>query len=204
MRSKRFRKFESLTESQPRPFRIIDVGGTISFWENRGWADREDVYITLVNLDKSDSPYGNIDSRIGDATNLEEFENGSFDVAFSNSVIEHLYTFENQVAMAKEVQRVARAYFIQTPNYWFPIEPHFQVAGWQWLPESVRVRILQHRRCGRRGPFPDIDEALESIREVRLMTRSELARIFPNATIWPERILGLVKSWTAFGGFREL
>ena len=69
-----------------------------------------------------------------DATNLHEFGDASFDIAFSNSVIEHLSTFENQARMAAEVRRVARAYWVQTPNFWFPIEPHFLVPAWHWLP----------------------------------------------------------------------
>lgn len=50
MRSRRFRIFESLVKSVPRPMRILDVGGTNAFWEQRGWADRDDVQITLLNL----------------------------------------------------------------------------------------------------------------------------------------------------------
>jgi len=201
MRSARFRYFESLVESLPRPLRIIDIGGTQSFWEKRGWTGREDVEITLVNLTAEPSAHPNINCVSGDATDLSEYGDRSFDVAFSNSVIEHLFTLENQEAMAHEVQRVAAAFWVQTPNYWFPIEPHFQLPGWQWLPETCRVQILRHRRCGRRGPYPDSREARESVREVRLMTRRELSRLFPGARIVPERFLGLVKSWIVHGGF---
>lgn len=147
MRARRFRQFERLTAPIPRPLRIIDLGGTINFWENRGWAGRGDISITLVNLESDKSPYENIATVIGDATNLREFEEKSFDVAFSNSVIEHLSSYENQLAMAGEVQRVAGAYFIQTPNYWFPMEPHFQIPGWQWFPEKFRIWVLKRRRC---------------------------------------------------------
>lgn len=201
LRAKRFELFESLASSIPRPIRVIDVGGTREFWQNRGWAGREDITITLVNLASEPSGHKNIVSREGDATNLSEYDDGSFDIAFSNSVIEHLFTFENQQAMAHEVQRVSRAFWVQTPNYWFPIEPHFHVPAWQWMPEAVRVGILRRRQCGRRGPFPDKEEARESVREVRLLTSRELSRLFPGATIVPEKLYGLTKSWMVHRGF---
>jgi hypothetical protein len=203
MRNRRFAFFESLIANFERPLRIIDIGGTSAFWENRGWANQEGVEILLINLSEEEPKYPNIVSRKGDATNLAEYGDLSFDVAFSNSVIEHLFTYENQRAMAREVQRVARAHWVQTPNYWFPIEPHFQLPAWQWLPESVRVSILQKRRCGRRGPHPDPEKARESIREVRLMTKKELRVCFPASTIYAEKFMGLVKSWVVYSGFER-
>jgi Methyltransferase domain len=200
MRAKRFRLFEKLVEPLARPLRIIDVGGTIEFWENRGWADREDVQITTVNLFAEEQRHANIEPRVGDATSLVDVADQSFDVAFSNSVIEHLYTLDAQLAMAREVCRVACAYWIQTPNYWFPMEPHFHVPGWQWLPESLRIWTIRRKRCGWRGPCADPVRARELVREVRLMTRRELARAFPNGTIVSERFGGLVKSWIVVGG----
>ena len=201
MRAKRFKLFESLAASIPSPVRILDVGGTLEFWENRGWAGRDDLEITLINLSSEPTEYSNIFSCQGDATNLSEYGDACFDIAFSNSVIEHLFTFENQKAMAREVQRVACAFWVQTPNYWFPIEPHFHIPGWQWMPESVRVGLLRRCQCGRRGPLPDKNEARQSVREVRLLTKRELSVLFPGAEIVPEKLLGLTKSWIVHRGF---
>jgi methyltransferase family protein len=201
MRAKRFELFETLVASIPKPIRIIDVGGTQGFWENRGWAGREDVEVTLVNLTAEPSRHKNILACEGDATNLSGYSDSCFDVAFSNSVIEHLFTLEKQKAMAREVQRVARAFWVQTPNYWFPVEPHFQIPGWQWLPESIRVGILRRHRCGRRGPYPSEEEARQAVCEIRLMTRRELARLFPNADIVAEKFFGFTKSWIVYHGF---
>jgi hypothetical protein len=132
---------------------------------------------------------------------MPEFPTGNFDVAFSNSVIEHLFTMEHQQAMAREAARLAPAYWIQTPNYWFPIEPHFHMIGWQWMPEAWRVAMLRKRRCGWRGPLPDLEQARAAVREIRLMKKHELQRLFPSGRIWGERFAGLVKSWVAYGGF---
>jgi Methyltransferase domain len=201
LRSKRFRKFEALTTSLPRPLCILDVGGTNAFWENRGWHERNDVEILTLNLSAEQQCHANIKPLAGDATNLSEFADQSIDIVFSNSVIEHLFTFENQKRMAVEVQRVGKAFWIQTPSFWFPIEPHFHFIGWQWLPISVRTALLQKRSCGWRGPCPDPIESRRQVEEVRLLSRAELQTLFPNATLIPESFCGLVKSYTAVSGF---
>lgn len=203
MRSRRMELLERLMEPMRRPVRVLDVGGTNSFWEMRGWAGRDDVQIITVNLKAEERRHSNIEPRVGDAIDLSEYADESFDVAFSNSVIEHLFTYENQVAMAREVRRVARAYWVQTPNYWFPIEPHFHLPGWQWMPRRIRTELLRRRRCGWRGPCPDREQARRMVEEVRLMTRRELRRLFPGATIRAERFAGLVKSWIVYDGFPE-
>ena len=201
LRSRRLEFFERLIAPLPRPVTILDIGGTTAFWEMRGWADRDDLRIVTLNLKAEPQRHPNIEPRSGDATDLSEYSDQSFDVAFSNSVIEHLQTYQNQNAMAREVQRVARAYWVQTPNYWFPVEPHFHVPGWQWMPKPLRVYLLQHRRCGWRGPCPDPARARELVNEVRLMSRRELQRLFPNASMHAERIAGVVKSWVVYEGF---
>lgn len=201
MRSKRFRLFEHLTQAMPRPLRIIDLGGTPQFWEQRGWTDRQDVFITTVNLQPAVSRHANIRSVYGDVTDLSQYPDHSFDITFSNSVIEHLFMFDRQAAMAKEHKRLAPALWLQTPNYWFPIEPHFHVPGWQWMPLAARKAIIRRVRCGLRGPCPDATLADRIVREIRLLTRHKLQRLFPEATIVPERFFGIVKSWVVWGGF---
>lgn len=203
MRSRRFAIFERLMEPLPKPVRILDVGGTTEFWEQRGWAGRDSVSIVLVNLSAAEQRHANIEPRAGDATSMPEYADGSFDVVFSNSVIEHLFTLENQRKMASEVARIGKAYWVQTPNFWFPIEPHFHMPGWQWMPQWARVALLRRRRCGWRGPEPDSEKAWALVREVRLMRRHELAEAFPGADVWGEKFKGLVKSWVVTKGFPE-
>jgi hypothetical protein len=200
LRARRFARFERLAATLPRPLTVLDVGGTNEFWAQRGWAGRDDVSVTLVNLVAQERVHDNIHPMVGDATDLSDHGDKSFDLAFSNSVIEHLFTFENQARMAAEIRRVARAYWVQTPNFWFPMEPHFLVPGWQWLPVEARVAILRRRGVGWMGRCPDPEVARKVVREVRLMRRPELHRLFPQATILPERFGGLVKSWTAIEG----
>ncbi len=200
-RARRFLKFEALVAGFPRPLRILDLGGTNAFWENRGWHERTDVEILTLNLVAEEQRHGNIKPLTGDATNLAEFAERSIDVVFSNSVIEHLFTFENQRRMASEVQRVGKAFWVQTPNFWFPLEPHFHFIGWQWLPVTARVSILQRRTCGWRGPCPDRIKARRLVEEIRLLSEHDMRVLFPGAKVIAERFCGFVKSWTAVGGF---
>jgi hypothetical protein len=177
------------------------VGGTNEFWENRGWAGRDDVQIASLNLEAQAQKHENIQSLAGDATDLRQFSDHSFDIVFSNSVIEHLFTLEQQRRMAAEVQRVGKSFWVQTPNFWFPMEPHFHIPGWQWMPLELRIAIIQRRRCGWRGPCSDPEKARALVSEVRLMSGRELRSMFPKAMIVPERFGGLVKSWIVIGGF---
>ena len=201
LRARRFRQFETLAARLPRPLRLLDVGGTNAFWENRGWHERTDVEILTLNIFAEKQRHANIKPYTGDATSLAQFGDRSIDVVFSNSVIEHLFTFENQRRMAGEIQRVGKAFWVQTPNYWFPIEPHFHFVGWQWLPLAVRASILRRWTCGWRGPCRDPIGARRLVEEIRLLTRKELRGLFPRANIVAERFYGLVKSWIAVGGF---
>jgi hypothetical protein len=99
--------------------------------------------------------------------------------------------------MAAEVRRLAPCNWVQTPNFWFPLEPHFLTPAWHWLPQRVRVALLRRRRWGWRGPCPDAEEARALVREVRLMRGRELTRLFPGATIEHEHVGPLVKSFVA-------
>jgi hypothetical protein len=105
--------------------------------------------------------------------------------------------------MASEIQRVGKAYWVQTPNFWFPMEPHFHVPAWQWLPVSVRVAMLRRWRCGWRGPCSDAAQARELVLELRLMRHRELKTLFPGGVLIPEKFWGLVKSWTVVGCLSE-
>lgn len=178
-----------------RPLTVLDMGGTTGFWERAGWAGRADIDITVVNLSAQLTAYPNIVEREGDARRLNGYADSTVDLLFSNSVIEHLYDLEGQAAMAREVQRVGRHYWVQTPNYWFPLEPHFLFPGWQWAPMAPRVAALRRWRIGHRGPYPDAAVAEDMIREIRLMSRRELGSMFPEGIVVAERIGPLAKSY---------
>lgn len=195
-RRRRFRLFQRLISDLGRPLRILDVGGKENFWIQMRF-DEPDVQITLLNLHVQETQSSHISAVQGDATAMSEFQDGEFDVVLSNSVIEHLSTWDRQVLMAKEIQRVGRRYFVQTPNRRFPIEPHFYVPWFQYLPVSIRAWLAQRFPLGYHERARSKGEALEMVREIRLLTASELRALFPGAALHRERVGGLTKSLIA-------
>ena len=98
-----------------------------------------------------------------DATERLPFEDGAFDLAYSNSVIEHLAPARRE-AFAREIRRVARGWWVQTPAYGFPIEPHSLLPGAHWLPPGA---------AGATGA-----SAWRGRRTSTLLRRRELAALF--------------------------
>jgi len=199
-RQRRFRFFRELFSTIPEggTIRILDVGGTESYWENMEFKPGSPIHITLLNL-YDVVPTSPLFSCVrGDATDLSAFQDGEFDLVHSNSVIEHLFTYEAQQKMAKEVCRVGKRYYVQTPNLYFPIEPHWVFPLFQFLPVSWRVFLT------RRYYLNYIDEkdrdkvAIERVNEVRLLTEREVKELFPDGKIYRELFLGLKKSITAY------
>lgn len=118
-----------------------------------------------------------------DATEPLPFSDGEFDLAYSNSVIEHI-PVEKRPAFAREVRRVARGWYVQTPALGFLLEPHSLLPAAHWLPASWRRRYWQ---LGASGSDPDT---------IQLLARDELEALFGPA--FPERFGPVVKSWISF------
>ncbi len=119
-----------------------------------------------------------------DATRELPFADGAFDLAYSNSVVEHLPRADRP-RFAAEVRRVARGLWIQTPAFSFPVEPHALLPAAHWLPEPLRARVWPLGVSGAWEP------------DLRLLRRGELAALFPDAVVLPERLGPLAKSWVA-------
>ncbi len=197
IRDRRFQFFDSkLKSTSRRPVTILDVGGTEDFWRLRGYADNADYQITVLNLESGPTSTSNIASVAGNATQLDEFEDNSFMIVFSNSVIEHLYTWENQQKMANEVRRVGVNYFIQTPNKYFPMEPHYLVPFFDLLPRPLKFWILTKTTWALKRKW-SVEEANTSIDEIQLLSLKKFRRLFPDSAMHKERLFGMVKSFTA-------
>lgn len=192
-REKRFKFFRSLIETLPRPIKILDIGGTQFFWEKMNFTKETGITFTLLNLYPQDAPGENFECIIGDATNLP-FADKEFDIVFSNSVIEHLFTKENQLKMANEIRRAGENYFIQTPNFYFPLEPHWLFPFFQFLPFRLRVFMTQHFNIGGYPKTKNFSEAVNRVKEVRLLSKKEMQRLFPDGKCYEERFFFLTKS----------
>jgi hypothetical protein len=163
-----------------------------------GLPDPERYHVTLLNLEPRPLPEGTRGFSVvaGNALSLD-FPDNAFDVVFSNSVIEHVGSWHNQGVMAGEVRRVGRSYFVQTPAFWFPLEPHSRIPGFQFLPRSLRAALIYSfnihyfpRKSTYRGCLEVADSTL-------LLTYGRFRALFPGATIHTERLFGLVKSYVA-------
>src|SRR5262249_28980554 len=137
----RFQLFVELMQPE-RAQQILDVGGTGEAWSATDYAQK----IILLNL----QPPGPADRRClcvqGDARQMP-FADDTFDLVFSNSVIEHVGGPAEQRQFALEIRRVARRYWVQAPNRNFPIEPHFLFPWFQFLPARLKLFV------GQRWPF---------------------------------------------------
>jgi len=197
-RAGRMRYFLSLLNTVPKPFSLLDVGGTTDFW--RGGIP-EGARITVVNIDPQRSLEGVLFVE-GDACQLG-FLDKSFDVAFSNSVIAHVGDLSRQQKMAQELQRVGRSYFLQTPNKNFPIDWRTLVPFFHWLPARMQAICFVSFPVGRYRRAHSFAEALNLATRVRSVTRAEVKAMFPNASIREEKVLGFSKSFMVFEGFQQ-
>lgn len=195
-RKRRFRFFESKIKTFQRPITILDIGGTVRFWVDENY-HLKDVFITIVNIRPEESTYANIRVIEGNACDLSQFKDKAFDVSFSNSLIEHLYTRENQVRMASEAMRVSRCFFVQTPNRYFPIEPHFRFPFFQFLPKSIQL-FLQTKTSLINGVRYNKQYAADIVNEIKLLSKSELIKLFPDSQLYTEYFLGMPKSFIAY------
>jgi SAM-dependent methyltransferase len=102
------------------------------------------------------------------------FPDDSFDVCFSNAVIEHVGGIDRQRAFVAEAVRVSRRVFLTTPNRWFPVELHTRLPLVHWLPVPVAHRAYELL-------------GMPWARENRLLGPRELRGLFPV----PVRIVNL-------------
>lgn len=200
LRMRRMRIFRALTATLPRPLQILDVGGTEEFWKI-SFGDLTGLDITLLNVKPASVSDFHFRSVTGDARSMPQFDPRQFDIVFSNSVIEHVGDWSQQWRMANEIRRVGKRFFVQTPNKFFPIEPHFLVPGFQFLPLSIRVAMVRRWKLGWWPRIPDKAAAQKEVESIRLLTKSEVQKLFPEAVVGVEWFAGLPKSFFAYSGF---
>jgi len=195
-RAKRFKHFESFLNSLQKPIRILDVGGTEYFWVHRDFHKSTDIKVTLLNLEKVEVEHDMFESVSGDASDLSQYKDNEFDIVFSNSVIEHLYTWEKQVKMANECMRVGRFHYIQTPNKYFFIEPHFRLPFFDLLPKKLAFWLLVNTPLSH-GHRWKHEMASTWLEEIKLLTLRQMKELFSTSSVHREKFLGMTKSFTA-------
>jgi len=173
-RRRRHERFFALTELPPGA-RVLDIGcGRIGL---RAFEPTLDITgVDLVERPDYPGPFVRADAASG-----LPFADRHFDLAYCSSVIEHVAP-DRRASFAAELRRVARGWFVQTPAYSFPVEPHSLLPGAQWLPQGLR---RAYWRLGAAGEWEDI----------RLLRRAEMDALFGPAR--PERLGPFVKSWVS-------
>ncbi|MFA7418549.1 MAG: methyltransferase domain-containing protein [Melioribacteraceae bacterium] len=191
LRNKRFLLFLSIFKDL-NISTILDIGGTELYWENRGFKEKTIIIVNKIPIKTKNQ---NIHSVVADARNLSMFNDKSIDLVYSNSVIEHLSSFEGQKEMANEIRRIAKRYYVQTPCFYFPLEPHFLFPFFQFFPVWVRVILVMKFSLGWYQKFTSKSEAFNAVNNIRLLKKKELKTLFPESIIYAEKFFGITKSY---------
>jgi hypothetical protein len=190
----RFRKDRMLLFSERFPIdsstSVLDMGGGAFNWTFI--PERPRLTILDVYDHNNKAPWATY--IVGDGCKTD-FAAGEFDIVFSNSVIEHVGGIERQRQFAAECMRCGRAFFVQTPNKWFPIDTHTLMPFAHWLPQRWFRKLL---RFAPRFVFFKSDPGdMHDFSNMRLLGKSDLEELFPGAEIKKEKLFGLTKSLIA-------
>jgi 2-polyprenyl-3-methyl-5-hydroxy-6-metoxy-1,4-benzoquinol methylase len=208
-RTRRFALVEGMVRdvlSRRDEITILDAGGVAEYWNLLAADLRPRVHVFVLNYAeelRSYDVYTERDLRItnvtGDACAMPQYGDGQFDLAHSNSVIEHVGNYAAMARFAAEMRRVGRTYYVQTPNFWFPLDPHIAVPFLHWLPDPVRALAFSKARVGL-AARTDYAGALERLDATRMISRRVMRHLFPDAEHRTERFALLAKSLIAVRG----
>lgn len=193
---------EALANHLGRDITVLDVGGRPDYWPNVGLGCV--ARIELMNTDRAELdrplapglPETLFVRRIGDARDLGAHADGSVDLVHANSVIEHVGGWGDMAAMARELMRVGRAGWVQTPAWEFPFEPHFRVPFAHWFGRPLQARAMTLSLV--KG-YRDADLAARRrhVERVNLLSRRELGALFPGRAVHVERLV-IAKSYSVY------
>jgi ubiquinone/menaquinone biosynthesis C-methylase UbiE len=177
--------------------RVLDVGGAPETWDMLPVRPR----VTLLNTPRTRTELAGAGCWVAGDGRALPFRDAAFDIVFSNSVIEHVGDAESQRRFAREVARVGRAYWVQTPNRWFPVEQHLLAPFVHWLPKRWQrflvPRFTVWNALVRPSPDRRAFYLAHYLEEVRLLSAAEMAALFPDARLIRERLCGWTKSLVA-------
>lgn len=200
LRRRRFQIFLDMIRDAPGRVSVLDIGGRPQYWNimTSGTSLIQKLQVTLLNVETHVVSHPNLTAHVGDGRGMPQFADKQFDIVFSNSTIEHVGNFQDQMRMASEIKRVGQRFYIQTPNRYFPIEPHFVFPFFQFFPVWLRARLIQRFDLGWYARMPERQDAVRQATSIRLLSRKEVVQLFKEATIFEEKYYGLVKSFVAY------
>lgn len=174
---------------------VLDVGGNDYNWQYVSKKLRVELLNLFFEPVTIESPI-EFTSVTGDGTDLP-YDDRSFDVGFSNSVIEHVGTKERQVQFANELRRISKKVWVQTPAREFFLEPHFLTPFVHWVPKGPRKWIVHWFSFWSWLWHASREESNAMVEEIRLLSKREMQELFPDCRIITERFLLMPKSYIA-------
>ena len=128
--------------------RVLDVGITNEGWRSSNFLEAHYPWPTQITaVAPSAAPafsaaFPDVKLVMADGRSLP-FGDGEFDIGFSNAVIEHVGSRDEQRRFVAEMIRTCRRVFICTPNRGFPIDPHTLLPFVHWLPRRWWYAVLR-------------------------------------------------------------
>ncbi len=195
-RKRRFKLFYDLLKTKT-DCKILDIGGFGNTLEiiDKDFCNKNKI--TILNLENVEVSNMNIQFVLGDATESGLFSDKSFDVVYCNSVIEHVGDDEKRKVLSENIRKWGVRYFVQTPNYYFPYEPHFLIPFFHFFPVKLRAYLLNNFTLGSYRKESNLMSAIIKVSSVRLLNLEELRSFFPGAKIIKEKFFFLNKSFIA-------
>jgi len=188
-REQKHRLFLQLLRPTPE-MRILNIGASGT---NIGLAERlESFYepcwqiigggISFADVQDYRNSFPGVQALVFDGCALP-FADKSFDIVYSNAVLEHLPGNSFVERFAEEVQRVGMGWFVTTPNFWYPVDPHYHLPFVQLLPGATQRSLV--KRLGK-TPYEHL----------HLLTAKQLRRLLPagevvgcRVTFYPETLI---------------
>jgi hypothetical protein len=198
-------RIEALSHELGGRVRIVDLGGSAGYWRAVGydWMRRHGVEVTCINpsvseLNRGGSGDDPVTLAVGDACNMHDHADNSWDMVHTNSVIEHVGRWADMKNFAREVRRLAPVCYVQTPYFWCPIDPHFyRIPFIHWLPVSWKLKLLARISPGHFKATKDLDKLMNAVESSALLDRAQFTKLFPDARIHFEMMGPIPKSLLA-------
>jgi len=201
-RLRKYERFISVIKPTPEDA-ILDIGATDKeVFEYQNLLETKYPYpqkitaLVVEDLSKFKEKYPEVKTAKYDGKKFP-FEDNSFDIAFSNAVLEHVGNLEEQAFFLSEVARVCKCGMITTPNRYFPIETHTHVLFGGYLPRRFFYALLRIFKGHEHEP------GKTQFDSIRLLSRREFRRVFNMAginkvEITRDRFLCFTATFTAF------
>ena len=175
--------------------RILDVGGGQYNWQFLSHKPSIRV-MNIVKPANWDDRLSQFQFEVGDGMDIN-YPDRSFDIVYSNSVIEHLGDWESQKLFAKEILRVGKSVYVQTPAKEFLVEPHLLTPFIHWLPLRWQARLLRNFSLWGVITRPSREYVDMFLFERRLLSFREFKELFKGCEIIHEKVSVFTKSHIA-------